>query len=141
MCSSDLRRSDGYVKQLVHESDRAYHARCWNVQAIGVELEGFLKDPEAFSSSMMEAAARLVADIASRHGISVDDLHIIGHDFGDTDKIRRTPLQRCNDHADPGRYFPWDGFLGMVGGGGRSSPIPSPSQPASRCSWWNPWCR
>lgn len=144
-----IRKSDGYVKQLVHERDRAFHARCWNVDAIGIEMEGYQADSSSFPSSLLNSAAQAVSDIARRHGIPKDDLHVIGHNFGQSGKIGQTPLQNCNDHADPGPYFPWTRFFGMLGGrnggydpeppednNGYPTPAPNPN-----CRWWKWWCR
>lgn len=110
-----IRKRDGYVKQLVRERDRAWHARCWNGEAIGIEMEGFLADSATFTPALLQAASKLAQDIAKRHQIKTDNLHIIGHNFWESPLIHQTPLPLCNDHTDPGKYFPWTRFLGMVG--------------------------
>lgn len=81
----------GDVHQYVHESDTAWHAGrvyrpTWkgvrrgtnpNRYTIGIEHEGHLAD--AWPEAMMEASARLIADICSRWAIPIDRDHIVGH--------------------------------------------------------------
>jgi hypothetical protein len=40
-----IQSSTGSIKQLVKDEDRAWHAKCWNSQAIGIEHEGFIDRP------------------------------------------------------------------------------------------------
>lgn len=87
----------GEIHQYVHEADTAYHAGIvdnptWpllipsenpmlmnpNHYTFGLEHEGHVTDgpwPEA----QLQASAALIADICRRHGIPIDDVHVIGH--------------------------------------------------------------
>ncbi len=106
-------------------------------------MEGYLKDSSSFSKNLINAASKVANFIARKHGIPKDDLHIIGHNFGDTDKIKQTPLEDCNDHGDPGKFFPWARFLKLVSGGRDSideydapePPAPG-GTPPKRCWFW-----
>lgn len=109
-----IRKSDGHVKQLVLEENRAYHARCWNQFAIGIELEGFSKKSSTFTPAMVNSAAKLVKYLAAKYKVPKNKLHIIGHNFGKSGLIKETPLRNCNDHGDPGKHFPWASFLKTV---------------------------
>jgi hypothetical protein len=63
--------SDGRIVQLVSEYDTAYHAGVFSVnqRSIGVEHEAGPAMPP--SDALYAASARLHADIASRHGLSL----------------------------------------------------------------------
>ena len=100
-----VRTSDGHVAQTVRELDVAYHAgnRAYNERSIGIEHEGFVDRPEAFTDDMYRASARLTADICDRYDIPKDREHIIGH--------HEVPGA---DHTDPGRHWDWERYLRMV---------------------------
>ncbi|UGY93748.1 N-acetylmuramoyl-L-alanine amidase [Streptomyces gobiensis] len=100
-----VRTSDGRVAQTVRELDVAYHAgnRSYNERSIGIEHEGFVDRPEAFTDDMYRASARLTADICARHDIPRDREHIVGHN--------EVPGA---DHTDPGKHWDWDRYIRMV---------------------------
>ncbi len=109
-----VRARDGYVKQLVREKDKAWHARCWNPQAIGIEMEGFLRDPSSFTGPLLRAASRIVKHLSRAHGIPSNSTRIVGHDAAERGMLDGTGLENCNDHGDPGRHFDWSGFWRLV---------------------------
>lgn len=111
-----IRKDDGYVEQLVRESDEAFHVRCWNSKAIGIETEGHEADPDNWTETLYDAIAQLTTYLVQKHGIPADRLHVIGHDFGQSGLIGQTDLENCNDHSDPGKYFDWSHFMGLIGG-------------------------
>jgi len=112
-----VRKSDGYVKQLVREGDRAFHARCWNSMAIGIEMEGFSKDPSSFTSALLRSTANLTRYLTRKYGIAPDQARVVGHNAGDQKNFRDTGLEKCNDHGDPGKYFDWSLFWRLLGRG------------------------
>lgn len=96
---------DGLAIQLVDEREVAFHDACFNEDSIGVEHEGFAASGARwFGPAMYRSSARLVADIARRHGIPIDRQHVLGHD--------ETP--DCSDHHDPGPLWDWDTYLALV---------------------------
>ncbi|KOV95372.1 MULTISPECIES: N-acetylmuramoyl-L-alanine amidase [unclassified Streptomyces] len=114
-------RRDGRVTQLIRELDVAFHAgnREYNERSVGIEHEGFVEDASSFTDAMYAASARLTAAVCGRYGIPVDREHIIGHV-----EVPGT------DHTDPGRFWDWERYLGLVraeragdapGGGGGTS--------------------
>jgi len=64
--------SDGRIAQLVSEDDTAYHAGVYSVnqRSIGIEHEAGPAMPP--TDALYEASARLHADIAIRHGLSLE---------------------------------------------------------------------
>jgi N-acetylmuramoyl-L-alanine amidase len=110
-----VRSSDGQVVQLVAEADIAWHVRCWNPMAIGIEHEGFTSTGEDLTEEMYQSSAKLVANIAARKGIPVDSNHIIGHNYWQTPAFKnQTTLGNCNDHVDPGTYWNWDHYFSLI---------------------------
>ena len=81
----------GDVHQYVQEADTAWHAgrvyrptwtgvrrgRNPNRYTIGIEHEGHLADD--WPEPMMQASARLIADVCSRWSIPIDREHVVGH--------------------------------------------------------------
>lgn len=116
-----IRSRDGYVKQLVSERDRAWHARCWNRLAIGIEHEGFVNTPDWYTDALYQSSARLVRYLGGKHALTLDHLHVVGHDFWSKPYFRDSELSalNCNDHSDPGIHWNWDFFLRLV-----SPPLP-----------------
>ncbi|MHC3474112.1 N-acetylmuramoyl-L-alanine amidase [Streptomyces sp. 7R007] len=98
-------REDGRITQLVRELDVAFHAgnRAFNERSVGIEHEGFVEDRSSFTAAMYAASARLTAGICRRYGIPADREHVIGHV-----EVPGT------DHTDPGRYWDWDRYMGLV---------------------------
>lgn len=111
-----VRNRDGYVKQLVRENSRAFHARCWNSMAIGIEMEGFSKDSSSLSSSLIRSAANIAKYLTRKYGINPTEARIVGHDAADRGKLGGTGLNNCNDHGDPGVSFDWSLFWRLLGG-------------------------
>jgi hypothetical protein len=107
------RSSDGLVTQMVPTGDIAWHAGNWyvNTHSIGIENEGYATDPSFFTDALYTSLAKLTRYVADRHGVTVDRLHIIGHDQvpGPTE-----PYQ-AGMHWDPGPYFDWARFMSLVG--------------------------
>ena len=64
--------SDGRIAQLVSEDDTAYHAGVFSVnqRSIGIEHEAGPAMPP--TTALYEASARLHADIAARHGLTLE---------------------------------------------------------------------
>ncbi|MET7480319.1 N-acetylmuramoyl-L-alanine amidase [Streptomyces sp. NPDC005648] len=98
-------REDGRITQMIRELDVAFHAgnREYNERSVGIEHEGFVERRSSFTDPMYASSARLTAAICGRYGIPVDREHIIGHV-----EVPGT------DHTDPGRYWDWDRYMGLV---------------------------
>jgi hypothetical protein len=108
------------ITQLVREGKRAWHiAATYNcalngnadcglngVQSnhftVGVEHGGYASQ-SSFPVAQIDASARLVCDVARSHGVTRDQLHIVGHG----------KLQPAN-RTDPGPNWPWSDYIARV---------------------------
>ena len=107
-----VKSSNGEVTQMVDDSDRAWHDRCFNSETIGIEHEGYVSDPELwYTESMYMASARLAAHAAREYNIPIDRQHFFGH--GDAPD--------CSDHTDPGPGWDWDHYMALVAADGEAS--------------------
>lgn len=109
-----MRASDGAVTQMTADKDIAYHAgNYWfNLHSIGIEHEGFAAQGATwYSQTQYQATADLVKYLAAEYGIPLDREHIIGHDNvpGPQDSYI------AGMHWDPGPYWDWTAFMGMLG--------------------------
>ncbi len=103
----------GQVAQSVRNEDVAWHAGWWatNKKSIGIEHEGFISNPRAFSKKMYNASARLTAWCCKKHKIRVTRRNIIGH--------HEVPGCRgrgggASCHTDPGRHWNWGRYIRLV---------------------------
>jgi len=111
------------VVQCVRESDVAWHASDANHNGIGVEMAGFAKQTKEqweddYSLAMLRRAASLVARLCRDHKIPVtlltpDDLKAKKRGLCGHDTVTKA-FPGSGTHWDPGPWFPWDLFLGMV---------------------------
>ena len=108
------------ISQLVEEPKRAWHIAATydctlnsnhdcarngqqsNHFTIGIEHAGFASQT-SWSTSQIDASARLVCDITRDRGIPRDQLHIVGH--GKLQPYNRT---------DPGASWPWADYLRRI---------------------------
>lgn len=114
-----LRARDGYTKQLVRETDKAWHVKCWNPYSFGLEHEGFADSPDGLTPELYKSSVTLVKAIAARHNIPLDGDHVFGHDFWSKPEFQGSPVQaigNCNTHHDPGQYWNWKGYFDLIKG-------------------------
>ncbi|MCH5674288.1 N-acetylmuramoyl-L-alanine amidase [Streptomyces gilvus] len=106
-------RADGQVTQMIRELDVAFHAgnREYNERSVGIEHVGFVERRSSFTDAMYASSARLTAGICRRYGIPVDRDHVIGHV-----EVPGT------DHTDPGPYWDWERYMGLVRRAGQTPP-------------------
>jgi N-acetylmuramoyl-L-alanine amidase/Bacterial Ig domain len=104
----------GRIIQLVHQSDIAWHAGNWRVNAhsIGIEHEGITADPAGFTDRQYHASARLAAYIARTALLPIDRRHLIGH--ADVPAPDGSGPGGSSHHTDPGPYWGWARYLKLV---------------------------
>lgn len=138
-----IRSSDGYIVQLVRENDKAWHVGCWNSYMLGVEHEGFVAQPKYFTDTMYKASAGLFRHFIEQYGIPLDSNHIIGHDqhlfpwwvnYINQNYPYIDPT--CNTHTDPGQYWNWNYYYGLIQKGAHTPSLASHTPASSTDSVW-----
>ncbi|QIY65847.1 peptidoglycan recognition family protein [Streptomyces sp. RPA4-2] len=105
---------DGHVTQHVRTKDMAWHAgnQMLNARSIGIEHEGFLKQPDTwYTEQMYRASARLVRYLAKKYDIPLDRQHILGHDNVPGPTASSIPAM----HDDPGPFWDWRHYFDLLG--------------------------
>lgn len=104
--------SDGTVYQVVHEKDIAFQAgNFWyNQRSVGIEHAGF--DATGFlwyNATEYLASAKLVAYLLKKYHIPLDHDHVVSHGTVPAPTLGTSP-----NHVDPGPYWLWDYYLGLI---------------------------
>lgn len=141
-----IRARDGHIVQMVPEASNAWHCGhgFFNRSSIGIEHEGFADRPNGggyYTERQYRASAELVGAIARRYRIPVDRRHVFGHGNVPSSTSSTTLCSdaasvsgRCggvSHHHDPGRYWDWRLYMGLVAryASGGSTPAPAPTPP------------
>ena len=128
-----IRSSDGQVTQMVHEADKAWHARSANAYTIGIEHEAYGNIWSYFTEAMYQSSADLIRDICSRYesidghrtfyrdtldsGVCLNKgLHDLGGVTACT-KIRGHQHYPDQSHTDPGPYWDWNLYYKLINEG------------------------
>jgi N-acetyl-anhydromuramyl-L-alanine amidase AmpD len=104
--------SDGTVYQVVREKDIAWHAgNYWyNQRAVGIEHAGFdATGYQWYNATEYLASAELVAYLLKKYSIPLDHAHIVGHGTVPAPGVQYEP-----NHVDPGPYWLWDYYFGLI---------------------------
>ena len=113
----------GEITQQIRNANYAWHARCWNTWSYGTEHEGFVSNPAWFTEQMYQCSADLQRYNASvGSSLTKDRNHIIGHDqkrfsaWVTWVNANFSMDPTCNTHNDPGTYWDWTHFMGLIAG-------------------------
>ncbi|MDQ0991978.1 N-acetylmuramoyl-L-alanine amidase [Streptomyces sp. V3I7] len=109
-----IRSKDGQVTQHVRTKDEAWHSgsQFVNARSIGIEHEGFLKQPDAwYTETMYRTSARLVRWLARKYDVPLDRQHILGHDNVPSPTATSIP----DMHDDPGPFWDWRHYFDLLG--------------------------
>lgn len=104
--------TDGTVYQLIHDQDITYHAAnfLYNEQSIGIEHVGFdATGYTSYNAAQYHGSAKLVAYLLNKYNIPLDHDHIVSHGTVPAAYLKTTP-----NHVDPGPYWLWDYYLGLI---------------------------
>ena len=128
-----IRSVDGQVTQMVHEADKAWHARTANPYTIGIEHEAYGDIWSFFTDAMYQSSADLVRNICSRYDVidghrtfyrdTLDNgtcLNYGVHDLGGETactKIRGHQHYPDQTHTDPGPYWDWNYYYKLINDG------------------------
>jgi len=123
-----IRKSDGQITQMVAENRQAWHAKYHNYYTVGIEHDGRAADAGNWSAAMLNASARLTKSICARRGIDCrtawngpgyDTWHLVP----DGVRVKGHGMLTQNENRyDPGKYFPWSSYYGLINGGGTPNP-------------------
>ncbi len=109
-----LRSSDGHIAQMVDEKDIAWHVKCFNTNAIGIEHEGYAAKPDVwYTEAMYAESAKLTAYLADKYNIAKT--------HSPSTIMAHGEAPDCSDHIDPGPGWKWDHYMDLVQTGGASS--------------------
>jgi hypothetical protein len=113
-----IRSSDGQVTQMVRESQKAWHVGSHNAHSIGIEHEGYISNPDWYTTAMYNASSAITRQSCARYAgivctramksyssskLSDTTYDILGHQ-NLTD----------NSHTDPGKYWNWSKYYGLI---------------------------
>src|SRR6266545_1729520 len=104
--------SDGIVYQTLREKDVPFGAgnRWYNNHSINIEHTGF--DATGYlwyNATEYLASARLVAYLLRKYGVPLDHDHVVSHSTVPGPNLANTP-----NHVDPGPYWLWTYYLGLI---------------------------
>jgi hypothetical protein len=104
--------SDGTIYQVLHDHDIAFHAgNFWyNQHSVGIEHAGF--DATGwlwYNATQYLASAKLTAYLLKKYHIPLDHNHVVAHGTIPAPTLAYTP-----NHVDPGPYWLWDYYLGLI---------------------------
>lgn len=104
--------TDGTVYQVLNEKNIAFQAgNFWyNQHSVGIEHAGF--DATGFqwyNASEYLGSAKLVAYLLKKYNIPLDRGHVVAHGTTPSPAIQYEP-----NHVDPGPYWLWDYYFGLI---------------------------
>ena len=104
--------TDGAVYQCLHEKDVAfqngnfwYNQRTIGVEHVGVDATGY----EWYNAAEYLGSAQLVAYLLTKYHIPLDHEHVMSHGTTPAPTLGSSP-----NHVDPGPYWLWDYYLGLI---------------------------
>ena len=111
----------GEITQMVELKYWAWHVVCWNRYMLGIEHEGFVNTPAWYTNEMYTSSSKLTAWLCNRFSIPKDRNHIIGHSEWQNATWKSWMATNfpqidvtCNTHTDPGQYWNWSLYMGLV---------------------------
>lgn len=107
------------IKQLVADSNQAWHATYYNNRSIGIECAGYAGQASTWTQGILPALYDLVAWLCYTHGVQA--VHPPGqattspqtNDFNGVGLVAHQQIQPWN-RSDPGAYFDWNTFVTEV---------------------------
>jgi N-acetylmuramoyl-L-alanine amidase-like protein len=104
--------TDGSVYQLLHEKDVAfqngnfwYNQRTIGIEHVGVDATGY----RWYNATEYLGSAMLTAYLLTKYGIPLDHEHVMSHGTTPAPTLGTSP-----NHVDPGPYWLWDYYLGLI---------------------------
>jgi hypothetical protein len=112
--------ADGTVYQVLREKDIGYHAGnfYYNEHAVGIEHAGFDDGGyKWYNATEYLASAKLAAYLLTKYNLPLDHAHVTAHGTTPAPTTGTSP-----NHVDPGKYWLWDYYFGLINSQGVASP-------------------
>jgi hypothetical protein len=114
-----IKEDGSEIKQLVADSDTAWHATYYNSRSIGIECAGYSNQASTWTQGILPALYDLVAWLCYTHNVQA--VHPPGqattspqtNDFNGVGLVAHQQVQPWN-RTDPGPYFDWNTFVTEV---------------------------
>jgi len=104
--------TDGSVYQCLHEKDVAfqngnfwYNQRTLGIEHVGVDATGY----QWYNAAEYLGSAQLAAYLATKYTIPLDHEYVMSHGTTPSPTLATSP-----NHVDPGPYWLWDYYLGLI---------------------------
>jgi hypothetical protein len=104
--------TDGSVYQCLHEKDVAfqngnfwYNQRTIGIENVGVDATGY----QWYNAAEYLGSAKLAAYLLTKYNIPLDHEHVMSHGTTPAPTLGTSP-----NHVDPGPYWLWDYYLGLI---------------------------
>jgi hypothetical protein len=104
--------TDGTVYQCLHEKDVAfqngnfwYNQRTIGIEHVGVDATGY----QWYNATQYLGSAKLTAYLLTKYSIPLDHEHVMSHGTTPAPTLGTSP-----NHVDPGPYWLWDYYLGLI---------------------------
>ena len=104
--------TDGTVYQCLHEKDVAfqngnfwYNQRTIGIEHVGVDATGY----RWYNATEYLGSAKLAAYLLKKYHIPLDHDHVMSHGTTPAPTLGTSP-----NHVDPGPYWLWDFYLGLI---------------------------
>jgi N-acetylmuramoyl-L-alanine amidase len=104
--------TDGSVYQCLHEKDVAfqngnfwYNQRTIGIEHVGVDATGY----QWYNAAEYLGSAQLAAYLLTKYDIPLDHEHVMSHGTTPSPTLGTSP-----NHVDPGPYWLWDYYLGLI---------------------------
>jgi hypothetical protein len=122
-----IRSSDGQVTQMVRESQKAWHVRSHNPHSIGIEHEGYISNPDWYTTAMYDASSAITRQSCTRYAGIVCTRTMRSYTTADLSDASYDILGHQNltdnSHTDPGKYWNWSLYYGLVNPGSGGTTI------------------
>ncbi len=123
-----VRSSDGQVTQMVYESRKAAHVGVHNGYTIGIEHEGYVSSASWYTTALYNASSALTRDICAGNGIATTSAYNGASSsnvvvLSTAYKIKGHQHYSSQTHTDPGIYWDWPRYYGLLnpGSGGTTT--------------------
>ena len=115
-----IRSSDGQITQLVLEANKAWHVGSENPYTVGYEHDGYVSQPQWYTTALYTASAGISRDICnSGYGISPLRTYFGAASsgsnvLGNCTRIKGHQHYPNQTHTDPGIYWNWEYYYQLI---------------------------